>query len=158
MPRGGGCSRRSRLSWNGLLLRRLFGFAGLFQTDGVEVVAHVVALRRRNLLLLEGVHRLLGVRALDVRVLGGGLALGRLALHEVRADVRSLAQLGFHLGLLGVEVGRRLGTLAVALTLAQTISGDLSFFFVFAATAAQAVAFSALSFAFSAARFAVLLL
>src|SRR6188768_1863208 len=100
----------------------LFGLARLFQPDGVEVVAHVVALGGRDLLLVERVHGLLGVGALDLGVLRGGLALGRLALHEVRADVGALAQLRLHLALLGVEVSGVLRALPVSLSFAEPVA------------------------------------
>src|SRR5581483_836735 len=112
------------LSWDRFLLRaeRLLGVARLLQPDGVEVVADVVALRGRDLLLVEGVHRLLRVRALDLRVPRGGLALGRLALHEVRADVGALAELRLDPGLLGVEFRRVLGARPGPVALAEAVA------------------------------------
>src|SRR5690242_9108404 len=100
----------------------LFGLARLFQPDGVEVVAHVVALGGRDLLLVERIHGLFGVGALDLGILRGGLALGRLALHEVRADVGALTQLRLHLALLGVEVGGGLRARAVSLPFAEPVA------------------------------------
>src|SRR5437870_8001671 len=84
-------------------------------SDRVEVVADEIALGRRDLLTLERIVRLLGEDALDLGILRGGLAFGRLALHEVGARVLALAEPALDLGLLGARVVRRLGARTGAL-------------------------------------------